>query len=43
MNNVNQYVNAMKGTGNPGLLKQELVRHYKYNKLKAEKLIKVAI
>jgi hypothetical protein len=51
MSNVNQYVNVMRATGakaagsNPtsefSQLKLELIEHYKFNKTKAEQLIKV--
>lgn len=50
MSNVNQYVNVMRATGtstgsNPNSeanqLKTELIEHYKFNKTKAEQLIKV--
>ena len=51
MSNVNQYVNVMRATGakaagsNPtsefSQLKLELIEHYKFNRTKAEQLIKV--
>ena len=49
MSNVNQYVNVMRATGikansNPNSetsqLKNELIEHYRFNKSKAEQLIK---